>query len=59
MRRLLTFLGVAAVTALGSLSWLHDGELGEAIHPALAELSADDLAAWVRGAPDEASPGEP
>lgn len=44
MRRLLTFLAVAAVTAGATLWWLHDGDLGEAVEPVLAHWDADTLA---------------
>lgn len=44
MRRLLTFLAVAAATAIGSLWWLHDGDLVEAVQPVMVEWDADGLA---------------
>jgi len=44
MRRFLTFLLSVAVTAIGSLYWLHDGDLAEAIEPVFAEWNAELLA---------------
>ena len=44
MRRFLTLLTVAASTAVGTLWWLHDGDLSEAVEPVLAEWDADLLA---------------
>ena len=44
MRRLVTFLIIASSTALGSLWWLHDGDLEQAIEPVFAEWDADLLA---------------
>ena len=47
MRRLLTFLLVAALTAGGSTWWLYDGDLAEAVEPVMErvhEWDADGLA---------------
>ena len=44
MRRFLTFLLATAVTAVGSLYWLHDGDLAQAVVPVLAEWNAELLA---------------
>ncbi|MEZ4317693.1 MAG: hypothetical protein R3F61_09315 [Myxococcota bacterium] len=44
MRRLVTFLLVAVFTAAGSLWWLHDGDLVEAVQPVMVEWDADGLA---------------
>ena len=44
MRRLPTFLAVAAATATACLWWLHDGDLAEAVQPVLAEWDAELLA---------------
>ena len=43
-RRLITVLVVAVCTSVGSLYWLHDGELEEAVVPVLEEWNADQLA---------------
>ena len=52
MRRLITFVLVAAATATGSLYWLHDGDLAEAVDPVLTEWDADTLARDA-GVPDD------
>jgi len=44
MRRFLTFLAVAGVTAGAALHWLHDGDLAAAVQPVMAEWDADLLA---------------
>ena len=44
MRRFLTVLVVAAVTALGTLYWLHDGDMDAAIAPVVSDWNADQLA---------------
>jgi len=44
MRRFLTFALTAAATAIGSLYWLHDGDLAEAVDPVIAEWNAELLA---------------
>ncbi len=44
MRRFLTFLLSAAVTAVGTLYWLHDGDLAQAVEPVFAEWNAELLA---------------
>lgn len=44
MRRLITFLLVATVSAAGSLWWLHDGDLVEAVQPVMVEWDAEGLA---------------
>lgn len=51
LRRLITFVVVAAVTAVGSLWWLHDGDLRGATQPGLAELKT-----WDAPAGDAATP---
>ncbi|MBN2798001.1 MAG: hypothetical protein JXX28_02530 [Deltaproteobacteria bacterium] len=58
MRRLLTFAGVAAAVAVGALWWLHDGDLAEAVAPALVEWDADRLA-MDAGVPAEPAPPVP
>lgn len=57
MRRLITVLFVAAITATGSLWWLHDGDLQDAVKPVLTEWNADLLARDAGLAP-EASEAE-
>lgn len=37
MRRLATFLLIAVTTAVGTLYWLHDGDLVAAAEPVVAE----------------------
>lgn len=44
MRRLVTFVLVAAATAAASLWWLHDGDIVEGVQPVLVEWDADTLA---------------
>lgn len=44
MRRAATFFIVAIATAVGSLWWLHEGDLAEAVDPVVAEWDADVLA---------------
>lgn len=44
MRRAATFFVVAIGTAVGSLWWLHEGDLAEAVEPVVAEWDADLLA---------------
>ncbi|MCB9673885.1 MAG: hypothetical protein H6737_02150 [Alphaproteobacteria bacterium] len=44
MRRLITFLLVATCTAAGTLWWLHDGDLVEAVQPVMVEWDAEGLA---------------
>ena len=44
MRRLLTFLFVCAVTSVGTLFWLHDGDLVEAVEPVMVQWDAEGLA---------------
>ena len=44
IRRGITVLVVAVCTTVGSLYWLHDGELEEAVVPVLEEWNADELA---------------
>ena len=44
MRRFLTFALTAAATAVGTLYWLHDGALTEAVEPVIAEWNAELLA---------------
>jgi len=43
LRRLATFTIVAAITAVGALYWLHDGDLREAVEPVAARWDADSL----------------
>ena len=40
MKRLVLFVCLATVSAAFSLSWLHDGELNEAIEPVVQSLDA-------------------
>lgn len=42
MRRLLTFLIVAAATAGGTTWWLYDGDLAEAVEPVVDRVHAWD-----------------
>jgi len=51
LRRTITFALVALGTAIGSLWWLHDGDLRAATEPGLA-----DLATWDAPAEDVATP---
>ncbi|MCB9685442.1 MAG: hypothetical protein H6735_10415 [Alphaproteobacteria bacterium] len=44
MRRLLTFLVVAAAVAAGSTWWLYEGDLAQAVAPVVPEWNADQLA---------------
>lgn len=44
MRRLITLLITAACTATGTLYWLHDGDLRDAVEPVVAEWNAELLA---------------
>jgi hypothetical protein len=44
MRRLITFVLVATLTAGASLWWLHDGDLVEAVQPVMVEWDAEGLA---------------
>ena len=48
MRRFITVILVAAATSVGSLYWLHDGDLEEAVNPwvedAKAQWNAPQLA---------------
>ncbi|MCA9489985.1 MAG: hypothetical protein KC621_08680 [Myxococcales bacterium] len=44
MRRLLTFLIVAAAVAAGSTWWLYEGDLAQAVEPVVPEWNADQLA---------------
>lgn len=44
MRRAATFVVVALSTAVGSLWWLHEGDLAEAVQPVVAEWDAELLA---------------
>ena len=44
MRRLLVILITAALTAGGTLWWLHDGDLKDAVKPVLADWNAELLA---------------
>lgn len=54
MRRLITFLTVAAVTAFFLTHWLNDGDVIGAVTPVVAEWDAELLArdAGVGGAPE-------
>ena len=58
MRRLLTFIAVAALTAVASLWWLHDGDLAEAVQPVMVEWDAAGLArnAGIDDPPDGSEP---
>jgi hypothetical protein len=58
MRRFLTFVITAISTALGTLYWLHDGDLAQAVEPVLAEWNAE-LLAQDAGLADEPSPAAP
>lgn len=53
MRRLITFLAVAAATALLLTHWLNDGDVLGVVQPVVAEWDAELLArnAGVGGAP--------
>ena len=44
MRRFITFVVLAGITAVSMLSWLHDGDLYSAVEPVVAEWDADLLA---------------
>jgi len=44
MRRFLTFIATAAITATAALHWLHDGDLIAAVQPVMAEWDAELLA---------------
>lgn len=56
MRRLITFVAVAAATCVGGLWWLYDGDLDAAVAPVLADWDADLLArnAGLTEAPEDA-----
>jgi len=43
LRRLATFLVVAVLTAVGTLYWLHDGDLKQAVEPVAARWDTELL----------------
>jgi hypothetical protein len=43
MRRLVTMLAVAVATATGTLYWLHDGDLEEAITPVIEDIDPQGM----------------
>jgi hypothetical protein len=58
MRRLVTFLLVTVATAVGTLYWLHDGDLRAAAEPVVAEWNTDLLLqeAGLEGLPEAQAP---
>lgn len=44
MRRLITFLTLAAITSVGLLNWLVDGDILATVEPVVAEWDAELLA---------------
>jgi hypothetical protein len=57
MRRFLTFIATAALTATAALHWLHDGDMVAAVQPVMAEWDAELLARNAGLVPAAPNPG--